>query len=319
MLPGEAIQASARVKAGRMLARLPTYLADARAHPGWTFMFLFGRFLLARRLSAAFVPRVNGFAAAPADGADAEALSDASASSVADTVRRDGICTGLRLPAATVAEIRAFADNTTCYASMDRRMPFLPGEHAEAERRYGRTILVGHFLEAVLDCPAAAAVARNRWLHAVAAEYLGAAPKIIATRLWWSFPAAAANQTDLSLASQDSFHFDLDDWKQIKFFFYLTDVDERTGPHIYARGSHARRPLSHQFTLFVGKPDAAIIAAYGAEALETVTGPAGSGFVEDPFGFHTGSVVQRDRRLILEISFGISGVLRRRRFGEMVR
>jgi hypothetical protein len=30
-------------------------------------------------------------------------------------------------------------------------------------------------------------------------------------------------------------------------------------------------------------------------------------------------VVQRDRRLILEISFGISGVLRRRRFGEMVR
>lgn len=300
-----------------MLARLPIYLADARAHPGWTFMFLFGRFLLARRLSGAFVPRPDPDAAPAAEDGGAEALADASVASVVDEVRRHGIRTGLRLPEATAAEIRAFADGRPCYGGMDRRMPFSPDRHGEAERRYGRKILVGHYLDTVLDCPAVTDLARNRWLRAVAAGYLQAAPRVIATRLWWSFPSTAASPADLSLASQDAFHFDLDDWRQLKFFFYLTDVDARTGPHVYARGSHARRPLSHQFTLFVGKPDAEIVSTYGADSLEEVTGPAGTGFVEDPFGYHTGSVVQQDRRLVLELSFGISGLQRRRRFGEV--
>jgi hypothetical protein len=301
----------------RVLARLPIYLADARAHPGWTLMFLFGRFLLVRRLSAAFAPRADRSAAASEDGG-AEALADASVASIVDEIRRHGIRTGLRLPAAAVAEIRAFAESCPCYGSMDRLMPFLPDRHAEAERLYGRKILVGHYLDAVLDCPAIADLARNRWLHAIAAEYLRAAPKVIATRLWWSFPGTSASRADLDLASQDGFHFDLDDWRQLKFFFYLTDVDDQNGPHVYARGSHARRPLSHQFTLFVGKTDAEITSTYGADSLVAVTGPAGSGFVEDPFGYHTGSVVRRDRRLVLEISFGIGDLLRRRRYGEVV-
>ena len=285
-------------------------------------MFLFGRFLLMRRLAPAFASRVDGGATAAdhgdaGDPAEAGDLAEVGVQAVAEAIRRDGIYTGLRLPAETVAAIRAFADEHPCYGSMDRRMPFLPDRHEEAERRYGRKILVGHYLDTVLECPAAAGVAGSRWLHAVAAAYLRAAPRVIATRLWWSFPNSAATAADLSFASQDSFHFDLDDWKQLKFFFYLTDVDTRAGPHLYARGSHARRPLSRQFTLFKGTSDAEVVSLYGADAIQTVTGSAGSGFVEDPFGYHTGTAVQEGRRLVLEVSFGISGVLRRRPFGEV--
>lgn len=305
-----------RKKAARLLARLPIYLADARARPGWTVMFVLGRFTLARRVSVALARRGDRDDAT-ADVAGDDALADASVASVVEALRRDGICTGLRLPPATVADIRAFAGTHRCYGGMDRRMSFLPDEHDEAERRYGRKILVGHFLDTVLDCPAVADLVGSRWLRAVAAEYLRAPPKNIATRLWWSFPSSDPSPADLSLASQDGFHFDLDDWRQVKFFFYLTDVDARSGPHVYVRRSHARRPLSHQFTLFVGKPDAAIIAAYGADALERVTGSAGTGFVEDPFGYHTGTTMRRGRRLVLEISYGISDLLRRRRFGEV--
>ena len=35
--------------------------------------------------------------------------------------------------------------------------------------------------------------------------------------------------------------------------------------------------------------DAEILSAYGPDAIETLTGPAGFGFGEDPFGFHTGA------------------------------
>jgi hypothetical protein len=155
---------------------------------------------------------------------------------------------------------------------------------------------------------------RNRWVHAIAAEYFGAKPKIIDVRLWWSFPSKAPSRTDLSLAAQNSFHFDLSDWQQLKFFFYLLDVNEQNGPHIYVRGSHKHRP--HLFTLFLAKPDNEIAATYGTDAIQLVDGPAGTGFVEDSFGYHTGTLVKEGRRLMLELSFGITSTTRRRPFGD---
>jgi hypothetical protein len=37
-----------------------------------------------------------------------------------------------------------------------------------------------------------------------------------------------------------------------------------------------------------------------------IEGPAGTGFVEDPFGFHTGTSVTGAARLILEIEYGVA-------------
>jgi hypothetical protein len=54
-----------------------------------------------------------------------------------------------------------------------------------------------------------------------------------------------------------------------------------------------------------------LAAAYGTDAFTTLTGEAGTAFVEDPFGFHTGMAVRSGRRLVLEVSFGITGATRR--------
>jgi hypothetical protein len=35
------------------------------------------------------------------------------------------------------------AARTPCYGNFDRRLAFLPERHAEAERRYGRGLIVG--------------------------------------------------------------------------------------------------------------------------------------------------------------------------------
>jgi hypothetical protein len=104
----------------------------------------------------------------------------------------------------------------------------------------------------------------------------------------------------------------------LKFFFYLSDVDENAGPHVFVRGSHSRRRLKHQLTLLVGHPSEEIVEFYGQDSVTTLTGKAGFGFVEDPFGFHMGTVAKQSPRLMMEVGFGVSRPSRRRFHGEPV-
>jgi len=46
------------------------------------------------------------------------------------------------------------------------------------------------------------------------------------------------------------FHYDLEDYRFIKFMFYLTDVDLFNSPHhIYVKGSHEKKKLGYQFSI----------------------------------------------------------------------
>jgi hypothetical protein len=292
----------------RFVTRMPRLRRDLGAHPVWLVFFVLGRVPAARWIAQKLVAATHRPKDAVAEPDERFAAWDPV--SVATTVRTNGIATGVDLPADVVARIRAYAEANICYGGPNWTTPFTVDGHAEAERQHGCKLLVGSLPEPARNCPEVAELTRNRCIHDIAAQYLRAQPQLIDVRLWWSFPSQAPSRGDLSLAAQESFHFDLADWHQLKFFFYITDVDERRGPHRYVRGSHTRRPLRHHFPLFSAKTDQQIISAYGSEAVCTVTGPAGTGFVEDPFGYHTGTLVTEGRRLVLEISFGISNVVR---------
>lgn len=153
-------------------------------------------------------------------------------------------------------------------------------------------------------------------LHAISAAYLGSRSRVISTRLWWSFPTETVNDAELSLASQDRLHFDLDDWRTLKFFFYMTDVNQDAGPFAYVKGSHRRHDRRHQWTMLCGHPNEEVLAIYGAQNLFQVIGGPGSGIIVDPFGFHMGIRPKSSPRLMLETGFGISQALRRRFYGE---
>jgi hypothetical protein len=297
----------------RIAARLPTYWVDIKENPAWLPMFLLARTMPARKahwLGARAVKRSANAAPSMFSGVDA--------GSVADNLRKSGLFSGLVLPNSIHREIADFARKNRCFGNFDRRLEFLPGEHAQAEKKFNRSILSGHYFERVLECEAAVAVQRDPLLADIAADYLGGQAKLITTRIWWSFPTKAASAADKHLASQDKFHFDLDDWRMLKFFFYLTPVDEASGPHVYVQGSHMRRILKHQLTLLVGHPADEVLGAYGAGNAVTLTGEAGLGFVEDPFGFHMGTVAKRSPRLMMEVGFGVSRPSRRRFHGEPV-
>jgi hypothetical protein len=155
------------------------------------------------------------------------------------------------------------------------------------------------------DWVSVAAVARG--LLPLACRVLGSGAAFLGSRLWWSFPRTGSGQDELQLGRR--FHFDLYAWRSLSAFFYLTDVDAQSGPHVCVAGSHRRKPLSHRLTFRRWRRDAEILAAYGGESLRTILGPAGTGFLENPTCFHKATPPERNPRLILQLLWGSSAFI----------
>jgi hypothetical protein len=168
--------------------------------------------------------------------------------------------------------------------------------------------LLGHY-EHPAACPEIAALSRDPALIAIAEQYLGKPPRHTGTELWWTFPSPVTEQQKSDAAQL--FHFDLDDFRFLKFFFYLTDVGDGAGPHVVVLGTHRRKTLTHQ-AVIRRQSDADIVRAYGAERVRRILLPAGSGFAEDTFCFHKGETPTRDRRLLLQFEFCVNDFYTRR-------
>jgi hypothetical protein len=155
--------------------------------------------------------------------------------------------------------------------------------------------LADYHLRDTVDCPHVLELANSPPLLRLARGYIGCKPTISAMVLRWSFANSAVG------AGLQAFHRDFDDWRFVKVFVYLTDVDAGSGPHVYVRGSHLTkgtvrlRPYS----------DDHIERTYGSEQVITVTGSSGFGFVADTYGIHKGAVPTKRPRLLLQIQYSL--------------
>jgi hypothetical protein len=298
----------------RISARAPIYITDARANPGWALMFVLARLVPVRQALWKLSSTSNSDSLEKENSLFASIEIDP----LLTELSRSGLVRGqISLPARLCGEVLQFAEETPCFGNLQRRIEFLPADHDTAEFRHSQSILTGHYFDRCDNCPAIHAIRQDKTLHRIAEAYLGRRARIVSTRLWWSFPTTrTVNKADLNLASQNQLHFDLDDWRALKFFFYLTDVTADSGPFAYVKGSHRFRLPRHQWTLLCGHPNNEVLSAYGAQNLEAVEGAAGTGMIVDPFGFHMGIRPKAIRRLMLEIGYGVTNVLARRFYGE---
>lgn len=220
-------------------------------------------------------------------------------------IRTDSYAPGINLPQAVIQEILDYAQSAPCYADRNSAANFYYREKEQTEISLGRKIRLGSYFHAQ-GCAAVRKLENDPTILAIAAKYLGAPPVHIASELWWSFPVEGTPMEQLKAAQV--FHYDLDDYRFIKFFFYLTDVDLSNGPHVLIRGTHKNKKLSHQLlgVRCASKPDEDIVNCYGAENLVTVCGPAGLGFAEDATCFHKGTLPTQKERLLLQIEFAIN-------------
>lgn len=203
-------------------------------------------------------------------------------------LRRDGLAVLPDLvPAATLDRIAAHLRRSKVAAGGNRLVPLdgLPADAATA----------AYPLEAVLGCPGLLDLVNDPTVLRIAADYLGCKPTLSSLGVRWSFP------TEGPRAETQRFHRDPDDWRFLKLFVYLTDVDAESGPHVYVLGTH-RTAGSVRARLH---DDREIERRYGRASLRTVVGPRGTVFLADTQGIHRGVPPAARPRLILQAQYSL--------------
>jgi hypothetical protein len=284
-----------------LLALTTSYRRSRRyleAGPRHLTMYIFARFALVRSFVVWLHSKKNPL---PAPVSTSTLVERADADDVVDRVIADGYATGLALRDEVVQQLLTFSSMATCFgdAKEDRPFHYCPRD-ANAEIGPYR---LGTYKHALQASPVLQALTRDPQLVDIARKYLGTEPVLMCARMWWSF-AVPADHEQQNAAGQ-GFHYDIDGYRGLTFFFYLTDVGPSSGPHIYVRKTHRKKSLRHLLSLYKGQSDLEIEKQYGRDQQVQLCGPAGSGFAEDIFGFHKGMHPVSDNRLIVQVRYGL--------------
>lgn len=264
-----------------LLRRLPIILGDWRWLPFYLQRQVRGA--TSRRRVASVVARLRPPVVAPSvNGAMSAMLKQ-------DGVVRLGALLDGRQCSDVVEQLRA-APVTDIYRP--NTPPFLPldgGRHPNSHVAYHRPVDIA-------KAPHLLALANRPDLLALAGDFLGCRPTISYLAAWWSYA------TDLGAQQAELFHRDVDDWRFLKLFVYLTDVSLENGPHVYVRRS-ADDP---RLTTIRRYSDGEVASAFPADDVLTLTGKAGDGFIENTTGLHRGRPVENGIRLMFQAVYGLS-------------
>jgi hypothetical protein len=164
-------------------------------------------------------------------------------------------------------------------------------------------------------CPSFARLAHDPNLLRLAEAYLEAPPTISIIACWWSLPSTARP------GGMQHYHHDRDDFRQVKFFVYLTDVEEGDGPHIFIENTHNAAVLQKYIDqrwqnptdraevwkalAMHRKSDDTAAALFPKEWFRQITGKTGATFMEDTRGTHKGQPPEKGARLVFQICYGL--------------
>lgn len=213
------------------------------------------------------------------------------------TLSRDGLVMlpTLRLDADALASIHAQLRDTplsSYYASNERfQLSAVPGDQTK----------LTHALSSVLSCKELVRLANHPLVLSLAGLALGAKPTLAAALAWWTF---GEHQCPGREHFDDVYHRDVDDLAFVKLFAYLTDVNERNGAHSFVKGSHRSARLMRRGPI----RDEEVARVFPGQAI-TLTGPAGTVFMENTWGIHRPLLATEGRRLIFSAVYTLRSVL----------
>jgi hypothetical protein len=157
-------------------------------------------------------------------------------------------------------------------------------------------------LPTLLRCPHLLEIANHPVILRAVERMLGCKPTLAAMDAWWSMGGRTPDP-DAGSYRDDLYHRDVEDFRFVKLFVYLTEVDKESGPHIFVRGSHRdskliqRRPWNHD----------EVVAAFGTDAIQTFVGARGTAFLENTWGIHRAYPAKSKDRLIYSVTYTLTG------------
>lgn len=206
------------------------------------------------------------------------------------------------LPSDLIDRLRKFADTTP---ALVRRMDGQSGELYKAEEIYngGTPMAVRYDYKPadLLNNEDVQDLLADGSFLSIAQEYLGCEPIADVLSMWWHTNFCATPDAEAA----QYFHFDMDRFKWLKIFIYLTDVESDNGPHSFVEGSHKSGAIPAQILNrgYVRISDEEIAGVYSSELVHSFTAPRGTIIIEDTRGLHKGIHVSGNSRLILQMQF----------------
>jgi hypothetical protein len=269
----------------------------------WVLMYLSARFRLARMTALGIKRLVSAFQAKPPQSTLESIFEELNVEEAVSSLRLDGFFSGVKLSGQVLADLLEFARSNPCFAGGDLNSGFFYANKDIAQTNHSDKIILARYYN-ITDLPSVQRLVNDPKLVSIATKFLGCIPLNSENRLWWSFAENVPEEERFKYAQ--SLHFDLEDYRCLRFFFYLTDVGEFDGPHVCVRGSHNRKKLSHLLSIHRRKNEPDVIDYYGNHNVVTITGSAGFGFAEDPFCMHKGLTPVLHNRLILQIQYSMN-------------
>jgi hypothetical protein len=143
-------------------------------------------------------------------------------------IRHDGFFCGLNLRRDALEEFRTVSLQATCFGDGNVKFPFRYVAGGMSQRQSAQVFSLGKYTNALDSAPVLRALTSDPQLLAISRGYLGTEPALIGARMWWSFVGPA--DTTQRVNAGQGFHYDIDGYRGLTVFFYLTDVTPSSGP-----------------------------------------------------------------------------------------
>jgi hypothetical protein len=216
-----------------------------------------------------------------------------------ESIRRDAVFTGVRIPDDYVARLQEFA------TSQPLRVKNGPNGFRYKDVNNGRLhdgqVVTLAQVTGIQSHPIAKAIAEDPVAVGVMAKYLRYTPQH-EIRLYWSFVSDASLEDRRRTGQTVEYHYDCHSYNFAYAAYYLTDTDETSGAHVMVTGSHIDKPTAWLFGS-TRKSDEAVNAHYSRNRIITIGGNAGDGFWQDSSCYHKALAPATTDRLLLQVRY----------------
>ena len=270
------------------------------AKPKFFVVFVLARFRFVRQLYSV----VAQLRSTPIKVLSSDSLfQEVDTTKVVDVLKKDGVYLDFSLPENIKNGLLHQTETHDCYAGGKIDMGFKISEKSEIDRVYERPFYIARYFNISSSWSEISQIATDPKLQEIASKYIGHQAKYTGASLFWTFPVQGTSH-DFDQQQFKYFHYDIDDWAGLRFCFYLSEVDEESGPHLCICGSHIKKSLLHVLNFFSRiQSEENLSKLYPRQQFVTIKGNSGYGFIEDTFCFHRGIAPKSKPRLFLQLHF----------------
>ena len=160
---------------------------------------------------------------------------------------------------------------------------------------------INHYRHDVCSCASAWKLLEYSDVASIAEQYLSCKPLLTSLDCWYVAPISPKVKSNLFYsAAAQTFHYDMDWIKFVKFFFNLSSATQQNGAFEFIPGTHRHKQSTHYCDGRFEDLDPA------KNSIVKALGRPGTCFVADTSGLHRDGRAQNGFRQVLQIEFAVS-------------